>query len=136
MKIDLIIDGDIYIAKPYIGKEECADCALSEICDDFTTQPCRIYPSKVIFEKSLSDNNPKAFVKEYTPEQVSFLSSSIFESDLSTMTKGALSERDIRTFYDVLNIGPVRILHFRYIGRKAINDIKQIFESHGIVWTK
>lgn len=136
MKIDLIIDGEVYLAEPYLGQEECRDCGLNEICDNISVQPCRIYPSKVIFKKSLSVNNPKVFAKEYTLEQTMFLSSSIFESDLPTMAKNALYSAEIKTFYDVLNETPTDIMRLRHVGRKSLYKIYQIFEEHNIVWAK
>lgn len=131
-----MIDSEVYLAEPYLGQEECLDCGLKDVCDNFATQPCKLYPSKVVFKKSLSANNPKVFTKEYTPEQAAFLSSTILESDIPTMAKNALHEVEIITFYDLLNENPFEIIRLRKIGRKILNMLFEIFEEHGIVWAK
>ena len=134
MKIDLIIDGEVYLAEPYLGQEECLNCELKDICDNCASQPCRLYPNKVVFRKSISENNPKVFVKEYTSEQTVFLSSYISESGLPTMAKGALYKAGIKTFYDLLNELPSNVLRINHIGRKLLYLIKQEFENNGITW--
>lgn len=136
MKIDLIIDGEVYLAEPYLGQEGCLDCELKEVCDNLASYPCSLYPPKVIFRRSLSENNPKAFVKEYTPEQASFLSTSILESDLTTRAINALYMAGIKTFYDILNETPSNILRIRHIGKSTIYKLLRAFELQDIVWAK
>lgn len=136
MKIDLIIDGEVYLAEPYLGQEECLNCGLKDVCDNLATQPCKIYPSKVVFAKGTPLHKLTTPDGEYTTAQLAFLSSSVRDFNLPTRTQYCLNLIEAETFRDLLKFNPQDLLKVRGFGRKSLIELMGIFERHNILWTK
>lgn len=119
MKIDLIIDGKVYNAEPYLGQTECIDCALAKICDDFNTNPCKMYYSKVIFREKDHASLPDGLA---TP--ISNLSTSFRLQNLCKIA-------ELATIGDILNVGKEGLLKYRGFGRKSLKELDELFAKYG-----
>lgn len=120
MKIDLIIDGKIYNAEPYLGQTECIDCALAKICDDFNTPPCKMYHSKVIFKEKEYSSLPYGMDTPISHLDISFRLRNIFHS------------AELETIGDVLNLGRYNLMRFRGLGRKALMELDKELANYGL----
>ena len=134
MTIDLIINGQVYYSKPYIGRDKpCPECALNEICAgiDHNDWPCKNYPAaNVMF---IRGNNEQPL---YNPSVTALMAKPINNTDFSVRVCNICQIAGIETIGELLSYGRDNFRKIRHAGGSALVEVWDFLESHGIMWPK